>query len=170
MRNHKNKQVELVKKIVYDNLRFYSQSNKRGVTYDGFELISKRLRGRRAEKLVDEIKHELRTVPKTYYFWIGVFSYNAKHDIVCRNLTFSEDNLTVPLIDTWLSGKIQELVDENPTPVQGWAFIATPNSQYDLDRDSEFAEYFINSGVVDANAANAIFEIIKLEKLTKVAA
>ena len=160
-----NNKVKLAKSNFYNEMQFYAHSAKRGVMYDGFEVIPRVVTNKSlATKLINEIKTELRNEKKTYYFWVGVFFKDEEGRFACDSLCLVKEGITIPEIDTWLNGEIQTLIDSVEGIAQGWAFVGTLNPEKDLSNDEMFLEFFSKQGAFNAEKANYIAESAQLEK------
>lgn len=157
------------KRKVLREILFHGSSAQRGVTFNGLELLGKMLKPVKAEKALNEIKHSLRNDLTRYKFWIAVYRDAGDNDVCIDTYIVERDSLTVPLIDTWLNGYIEGLIDEVPEMTcLGYAWVGSLDMSVMYEEEEpNLLKIFESQGIYDQDKRARIVQQYHAEQASK---
>ncbi len=152
-----------------DSQRFCGGSTIKGVKTWGLSTPRSLLEPDMANLCVQHTIHKMRTEPRTWQMWVGVYVVDDG-EIGCVHEVVNVDNVTSYTLSDQINMLVKRRVDEwdadpkNP-PARGYAWVAVPTTSYDLvDSSDMFVDYFINNhDITNVETRERLAEIWRLE-------
>lgn len=160
------------KRMVFDSLYFSGSAVTRGVKVSGFGKLSVLVPAPIAIRVRNEINEALRTEPRTWYFWVGLFSTLENGDQRVDVELVDGTNMVTKQLELFVTEYILRFRNEKyreygDKTVINYAWVATPSPHYDLDATSDtFVEHFEALDIYSDEKARSVYAQAKLEQHT----
>lgn len=155
--------------ICKDTLTFYGSSVTRGVTFQGLEILDRRLKPKKSKQAFSMLYDELTTTKHEYHLWFGLWGAGISGEINAETFTVKTPPLTIREFDLYVRDLLTGEIEKSQYAGLGYGWIATYSDDYDFDAvDEGYVKFFEQLDVSNQEKRKSVYQSWMADRLAKV--